>query len=150
MRHIDRHNDTQHVEDTVMSRHYLKIRRALAFVGILASTTSTAQMAVAQYTWVNPTTNSALWADPVNWSGGTAGTYPNAIGATALINAPMRTGGSGNFNLTMPASDVTVGSLTIDNTNHSNNFRSNFTNGGDSFRLIFENTGSNPAVYTET
>jgi autotransporter-associated beta strand protein len=90
-----------------------------------------------------------MWSDPAMWTGGAPSTYPNGVGVTATINAPTRTGGSGNYNLTMPANDVTVGSLTVDNTNHSNNFRSNFTNGGDEFRLIFENT-SGPATYTET
>ena len=132
-----------------MARHNSSWRLAFATLAILIATASSARVALAQYTWVNPTTNSALWADSVNWTGGTAGTYPNAVGATALFNAPFRTGGSGTFNLTMPASDVTVGSITVNNTNHSNNFRSNFTNGGDAFRLIFEDSDGT-ANYTET
>jgi autotransporter-associated beta strand protein len=132
-----------------MSFHYVQLRRATALVGILVAATSCAQLARAQYTWVQDTDNSGMWDDPAMWTGGEPSTYPNGVGVTATINAPTRTGGSGNYNLTMPASDVTLGSLTVDNTNHSNNFRSNFTNGGDEFRLIFENT-SGPATYTET
>jgi autotransporter-associated beta strand protein len=128
---------------------YLQVRQAIALMGILVAIASSAQLAHAQYTWVQDTDNSGMWADPAMWTGGTPSTYPNGVGVTATINAPTRTGGSGNYNLTMPASDVTVGSLTVDNTNHSNSFRSNFTNGGDEFRLIFENT-SGPATYTET
>ena len=129
--------------------HSLQFRGTFAFVVILVVTTTSAQQAGAQYNWVQDTDNSGMWADPAMWTGGAPSTYPNGVGVTATINAPTRTGGSGNYNLTMPASDVTVGSLTVDNTNHSNNFRSNFTNGGDEFRLIFENS-SGPATYTET
>jgi autotransporter-associated beta strand protein len=132
-----------------MSFNDVQIRRAIALVVILIAAAASAQPARAQYTWVQDTDNSGMWADPAMWTGGTPSTYPNGVGVTATINAPTRTGGSGNYNLTMPASDVTLGSLTVDNTNHSNNFRSNFTNGGDDFRLIFENT-SGPATYTET
>jgi autotransporter-associated beta strand protein len=132
-----------------MARNNSSWRLVFATSAILIATALGTQPALAQYTWVNPTTNSAPWADAANWTGGPAGTYPNGVGATALINAPTRTGGSGNFNLTMPMSDVTVGSLTVDNTNHGNNFRSNFTNGGDAFRLIFEDSDGT-ANYTET
>jgi autotransporter-associated beta strand protein len=113
----------------------------------------TAQNALAQYTFVQDTDNSGAWDDPAMWTGGPAGTFPNAVGATVLINAPTTTaplvGNVSTYSLAMPAANITVGELTIDNTNWTNTGRSNFTNGGNDFRLIFENT-SGPARYTET
>ncbi len=132
-----------------MARYISTWRLASATLGMLVVTACAAQNASAQYTWVQDTDTSGMWSDPAQWTSPPPDDYPNAVGATVLINAPFYPGGSGNYNLAMPASDVTVGELTVDNTNHSNNFRSNFTNGGDDFRLIFNNT-SGAARYTET
>jgi autotransporter-associated beta strand protein len=103
------------------------------------------------YAWVQDTNNSGAWDDPAMWTGGPAGTFPNGVGVTAVITAPTKIAPApaGNYNLAMPASDVTLSEFKIDNTNHANSFRSNFNNGGDAFRLIFESS-SGPARYTET
>ena len=69
--------------------------------------------------------------------------------ATALINSPIWTGTT-NYNLFLPAGDITVGELKIDNTNFANTYRTNFANGGAyNYRLVFQST-SGPAKYTET
>lgn len=133
-----------------MADYYSVSRFSTTTIAIVLSTVWSAQVAFGQYTFVQDTDNAGTWASAAQWTDGASNTtYPNAIGATVLINAPTRSGGSGTYNLAMPASDVTVGELKIDNTNYANTYRSNFTNGGDDFRLIFHNT-SGPAKYTET
>src|SRR3954451_14263401 len=137
-----------------------RIRRTIAMAGyysawrfsrisfaILLASSWSVRVALGQYTFVQDTDNTGSWSDPAQWTGGPAGTYPNAIDATVLINAPTRSGGSGTYNLTLPASDVTVGELKVDNTNYNDSYRSNFANGGG--HLKFQ-VSSGEAKYTET
>lgn len=131
-----------------MARDNLTRRLVSATLGIFIATAWTAEDASAQYTFVQDNDNAGMWNDPLQWTSPPPDDFPNAVGSVVRINAPTTTG-SGPYNLTMPASDITIGELTIDNTNHNNSFRTNFTNGGNPFRLIFSNT-SGPALYTET
>jgi hypothetical protein len=73
-------------------------------------------------------------------------TYPNGVGVTAQINQPIKTG-VGGYTLTMPATDVTIGQLTIDNTNDA--YATKLTIAGGGGRLIFEDS-SGTAKYNET
>ncbi|MEX2169994.1 MAG: autotransporter-associated beta strand repeat-containing protein [Pirellulales bacterium] len=130
-----------------MARNYSSWRLTSLMLGALVANAWITQVTLAQYTFIQDTDNNAAWDDVANWlDGGSNTTYPNAPDATALINAPTWTGAA-LYTLAMPATDVTLGALTIDNTNHANNFRSNFTNNGG--KLIFQST-SGPATYTET
>lgn len=120
---------------------------------MLGAALLTANVAQGQYTFVQDTDNAGMWSDPAQWTSPPPDDYPNAVGATVLINAPTRTG-SGNYNLTLPTNtapdppiDVIVGEIKIDNTNYANTYRTNFANGGG--RLIFE-ASSGAAKYTET
>jgi autotransporter-associated beta strand protein len=118
--------------------------RAILFVAVIAALPN---VAFSQYTFVQDNDNSGAWDDPTRWLDGASNTtYPNAPDATVTINAPTWTG-AGLYTLAMPSTDTTVGSLTIDNTNHANNFRTNFSNTGG--KLIFQ-SASGPAAFTET
>ena len=119
-----------------MALHKMTLRTAIASMGIVAATVWNAQIAMGQYTFVQDIDGGGNWDDVANWlDGGSNTTYPNAIGATALINQPIRSG-VGNYNLTMPATDVTVGTFTIDNTNDVYATRITMVNSGG--RLVFE------------
>jgi autotransporter-associated beta strand protein len=114
---------------------------------ILLATASSAQVALAQYTWVQATTSPVNWSDIARWTdGGTNTTFPNAVGATVLMNNPTRTG-TATLNIALPATDVTVGQIKIDNTGFGDTFSTRLTNGGG--KLIFE-TSSGPAKWIET
>lgn len=114
----------------------------------LVATACDTQITLGQYTFVQDTDNNGAWDDTARWLDGASNTtYPNAPDATVVINAPTWTPGGALYTLEMPATDVTVGDLTIDNTAHSNNFRTNFDNNGG--KLIFQST-SGPATFTET
>jgi autotransporter-associated beta strand protein len=133
-----------------MAGNYSVWRISRTTFAILLATAWSAQFARGQFTYVQDTDATGNWDFPVNWLDGASNTtYPNAVGATAVINAPIWTG-TGNYNLFLPAGDITVGELKIDNTNFANSYRTNFANGGaDNFRLVFQST-SGPAKYTET
>ncbi len=75
-------------------------------------------------------------------------TYPNGVGVTAQINQPIFNNGfPGTYTLDMPATDFTVGQLTIDNTNDDYAHKIIMKNHGG--RLIFEDP-SGTAKYIET
>src|SRR5215207_9893419 len=100
-----------------MAGYYSVWRFSRTTLAILLATACSSQLALAQYTWVQDTDGAGNWDDAANWLDGASNTtFPNAIGATALINQPIKSG-VGNYNLDMPATDVTVGTFTIDNTN---------------------------------
>ncbi len=130
-----------------MALHHSTWRLAISSLSIVAVIAYSAQFALGQYTFVQDTDNSGNWDDTTNWlDGGSNTTYPNAADATVLINAPTWPGPP-NYNLFLPATDITVGQITIDNTNYANTFRSNIaTTGG---HLVFQSTAG-PASYTET
>ena len=118
-----------------------------AFLFLLASAFGTS-LAFGQYTWVQDTDSVGSWDDPANWTGGTAGTFPNGVGVTALINQPLfNSGFPGTYTLTMPATDVTVGQLTIDNTNDDYAHKITMANNGG--RLVFDDP-SGTAKWIET
>ena len=119
-------------------------------LAILLATAWSAQAALGQYTFVQDTDNTGHWDFPESWLDGASNTtYPNAPGATVLINAPTWTGAA-TYNLLLPAANITVGELKIDNTNYADTYRTNIGEvGNDDFRLIFQST-SGPAKYTET
>src|SRR5262249_40088556 len=83
-----------------------------------------------------------------NWTGGTAGTFPNGVGVTALINQPVRSG-VGGYSLTMPAGDFTLGALTIDNTNDQYATKLTMLNNSLGSRLVFDDP-SGTAKWIET
>jgi autotransporter-associated beta strand protein len=131
-----------------MALHSSTWRHARTALSILLAAASLTPAARGQqYTFVQDTDNTGTWSDPAQWTGGPPGTFPNGADVKVLINAPTRSGGSGAYNLTLPATDVTVGEIKVDNTNYANTYRSNFANSGG--HLIFEST-SGPAKYTET
>jgi autotransporter-associated beta strand protein len=114
---------------------------------ILLATVCGAQVAFGQYTYVQDTDSVGAWSDVANWlDGGSNTTYPNGIGVTAQINQPIKSG-VGGYTLDMPATDVTVGQLTIDNTNDLYATKITMANHGG--RLVFEDS-SGTAKYTET
>src|SRR5258705_10979194 len=130
-----------------MALHKMTFRFAIASLGIVAVTVWNAQVAKGQYTFVQDTDGAGDWSDVANWlDGGSNTTYPNGIGVTAQINQPIKSG-VGGYTLTMPATDVTVGQLTIDNTNDL--YATKITVAGGGGRLIFADS-SGTAKYVET
>ena len=132
---------------------FSKMAARLATTALLIVTISFAgaQIALGQYTFVQDTDGVGDWSDLLNWdtdndSGTPNLSYPNGIGVTALINQPIKSG-FGGYTLDMPATDVTVGQLTIDNTNDVYGVK--LTVAGHGGRLIFEDS-SGTAKYIET
>lgn len=130
-----------------MATHKSNWRTVIASLSILAAIAFTGQVAHGQYTFVQDPDGVGNWDDPANWlDGGANTTYPNGVGVTALINQPIKAG-VGDYTLEMPAADVTVGTLTIDNTNYLYSTRIIMENNGG--RLVFEDP-SGTAKYIET
>jgi autotransporter-associated beta strand protein len=134
-----------------MAGYYSVWRISRTTLAILLAIACSAQMALAQYTFVQDTDGTGNWDDVLNWDTDNDPntpntTYPNGIGVTAQINQPIKSG-VGGYTLTMPATDVTVGQLTIDNTNDIYATKITMASGGG--RLIFEDS-SGTAKYVET
>jgi autotransporter-associated beta strand protein len=132
-----------------MAGYYSVWRFSRTTFAILLATVCSAQLALGQYTWVQDTDQAGNWADAANWlDGGSNTTYPNGIGVTAQINQLIWSGLVGNYTLTMPATDVTVGQLIIDNTNDDYVHKIIMANNGGG-RLVFEDP-SGVGKWTET
>jgi autotransporter-associated beta strand protein len=122
------------------------LRAAIILIAIAIA--CSAQIALGQYTFVQDTDSLGNWNDVANWlDGGSNTTFPNAVGATVLFNAPVKTPSTGTYTLTLPAADVTVGELKIDNTGFTNTSRIIFASGGG--KLVFQAI-SGAAKYIET
>jgi autotransporter-associated beta strand protein len=148
------HLDLQHLGDSVMSRHYLNGRRISTMLGIIAVAFFSAQLSLGQFSWVQDSDGAGNWDDPANWTGGPAGTFPDAAGATATFTQPVRTG-TGAYTVTLPdfggpAGTTIIGSLTIDNTGFANNANFNISPHSNGSILVFQSTTAAPATYTET
>ena len=130
-----------------MARYSIKRKISTALTIVLA-TVCIANVAFGQYTWVQDTDTSGSWNDPLNWTGGSAGTFPNGVGVTAQINQLIFNNGfPAQYTLNMPTTDVTVGQLTIDNTNDDYAHNIKMANNGG--RLIFDDP-SGTAKWIET
>jgi hypothetical protein len=136
-----------------MARHFSTRDLISTSSFILAALCCVQQSARAQYTWVTDTDNSASWAGPANWTSAT-NDYPNAVGATALMVAPLTvrsTNPTANYTIALPAAqNITVGQIKIDNTNFPNNYNVSFTQGAE---LDFQMNAADPTIqaqYIET
>jgi autotransporter-associated beta strand protein len=130
-----------------MAGYYSVWRFSRTTLAILLATACNAQLALGQYTRVQDSDGVGDWSDAANWlDGGSNTTFPNGIGVTALINQPIKSG-VGGYTLDMPATDVTVGTLTIDNTNDQ--YATKITMFNHNGRLVFEDP-SGTAKYIET
>jgi autotransporter-associated beta strand protein len=129
-----------------MAVYYSVWRFSRTTLAILLATVCSAQLALGQYTYVQDSDGVGSWDDINNWTPTPPATGPNAIGATVLINQPIKSG-VGGYTLDMPATDVTVGTLTIDNTNDQ--YATKITMAGHGGRLVFEDP-SGTAKYIET
>jgi autotransporter-associated beta strand protein len=129
-----------------MALHSSTWRRAISTLGVLAAIACVSQVAFGQYNWVQATGSTATWSDTTKWTGGAAGTYPNAVGATATLQNPTRTG-SGLLTITMPATDTTVGEIHFTNqSGFAYGTRTTLANAGG--KLIFQASSGN-AKWTE-
>src|SRR3954451_18495362 len=129
-----------------MAVYYSVWRFSRTTLAILLATVCSAQLALGQYTYVQDSDGVGSWDDINNWTPTPPATGPNAICATVLINQPIKSG-VGGYTLDMPATDVTVGTLTIDNTNDQ--YATKITMAGHGGRLVFEDP-SGTAKYIET
>ena len=131
-----------------MAIHHLTWRQAISSLGILAVVALSARIALGQYTFVQDTVATGNWTTTARWlDGGSNTTFPNAVDATVLFNAPIKNPSTGTYTLTLPATDVTVGQLKIDNTGFTNTSRIVFANSGG--KLVFQ-SASGLAKYIET
>jgi autotransporter-associated beta strand protein len=147
---VDRRSEltTHRIEESAMARFCTIWRYGFVTLIVLVAQSS-GRLALAQYTFVHDTAAAGTWDTPARWTGGPAGTYPNADGATVIFNQPIKDG-SGLYTLTLPNTltpDVTVGEITMNNAGFTNGTRTTIASGGG--KLIFQNT-SGPAKYTET
>jgi autotransporter-associated beta strand protein len=105
--------------------------------------------ALAQFTYIPTAATNSRWELPANWSGGPAGTFPNAVDASATLNLPLQVVPSAAYNLQLSStagSVFTIGSLTVNNS-ASSGFNTRIgANGNGS--LIFQSSAG-PATYTE-
>lgn len=130
----------------MMTKHFSWRLAVSSFVILVAIACST-HVAHGQYTWVTDSDGVGSWDDVANWTdGGSNNTFPNAVGATVLMNQPIKAG-VGMYTLDMPATDFTVGSFTLDNTNDQYATRVVMANHGG--RMVFEDP-SGTAKYIET
>lgn len=119
-----------------------------AIILIACATACHGAVPIGQYTFIQDTDSAGNWNDVANWTDGASNTtFPNSVGATVLFNAPIKNPSAGIYTLTLPATDVTVGELRIDNTGFTNSSRIFFGNGGG--QLVFQAT-SGAAKYIET
>ncbi len=131
-----------------MAGYYSVWRFYRITLAILLATACSAQLALGQYTFVQDNDSVGSWDDPANWTGGTAGTFPNGVGVTAQINQLVFNNGfPGTYTLDMPTTDVTVGQFTIDNTNDDYAHKITMINHGG--RLVFDDP-SGTAKWIET
>jgi autotransporter-associated beta strand protein len=125
-----------------------------ALMAVLAVGAAAPSKALAQYTW-NPTATAqqGQWTATARWTGGPAGTFPNAPDTTATFNLPLSGAPSGNYNVQISntaGTNVTVGGITVNNysdggINDVNNLR--FGANGNGTLTFQTTTGS--AFYTE-
>lgn len=129
-----------------VSRVHLSGQRAAAIATLLAAAPSVAS---AQYIWNPPGAQQGQWTAAARWTGGPAGTFPNAVDATATFNTPLSTAGTGNFNVQVSntaGTIVTAGAVTV---NHSdaNTFNTRFGANGNGTITLQSSLG--PATWTE-
>ncbi len=129
-----------------MAGYYSVWRFSRTTLAILLATACSAQLAHGQYTFVQDSDGVGSWDDVNNWSPTPPAGGPNAIGATAQINQPIKVG-VGGYTLDMPTTDVTVGTFTIDNTGDA--YATKITMAGHGGRLVFEDP-SGTGKYIET
>jgi autotransporter-associated beta strand protein len=93
-------------------------RNRLASLALGASTFLSANGAHAQYVYVPSSGATGRWDQTARWTGGPAGTVPNAVDASATLNLPLQTTPSGAYNLQLSntaGSNFTIGSLIVNN-----------------------------------
>ena len=98
---------------------------------------------------MNTTAQSGNWNASARWTGGLAGTFPNAIDATATLTQPLSTAPSGVYNVQIsgtPGQAITIGGLTVNNSSASTG---NLRIGGNGDGTITFQSSSGPAFYTE-
>jgi autotransporter-associated beta strand protein len=90
----------------------------LAPLALGAASFLSVNSAEAQYVYVPSSNATGRWEQAARWTGGPAGSVPNAIDATAILNLPLQTTPSAAYNLQLSntaGSNFTVGSLTVNN-----------------------------------
>jgi len=121
----------------------------LSLLAAFAALALAPSVASAQYIWNPSNNNNGQWVQANRWTGGPAGTFPNAVDEIATFNIPLSTAGSGNFNVQIsntPGTSVTVGHVTI-NHDSENTFNTRFgANGNGTITL---ESSSGPATWTE-
>src|SRR3954468_6622299 len=68
-----------HFKETAMAGYFLIKRQTIGMLAFLLIATCGGPSALAQYVFVQDTDNAGSWSDPAQWTGGAAGTYPNAV-----------------------------------------------------------------------
>jgi fibronectin-binding autotransporter adhesin len=132
-------------------KHVSRVTTSAWMIAGAAMFGAAAKNASAQYSWVNTSNQTGNWNATARWTGGPAGTFPNAADATATFNLPLSTAPSGNYNVQLSntaGQSITVGGITVNNyagTNDTANLR--FGANGNGTLTFQTSTGS--AFYTE-
>jgi autotransporter-associated beta strand protein len=108
-----------------------------------------AATAHAQYIYAPTTGQSGNWNDSKRWTGGSDGTFPNAVDATATFSLPASTAPTGNYNVQLSntaGQSITVGAITVNNSAATTGSLRFGANGNGT--LTFQSS-SGPATYTE-
>lgn len=127
----------------------LRIPSLLRALPALAVIVASAPAAWAQYTYVPSNNQNGNWNATARWTGGPAGTFPNAVDATATIATPASTNPTANYNLQLsntPGQSITVGAITI---NHGATATFNTRVGANGNGTLTFQTSAGPATYTE-
>ena len=133
-----------------MARYHFSIRWLVAFAAVLCALLATRAALAATYTFQQDSDEAGVWPIGAMWDGGGVA-FPNAIGDVAVFNQPVTTSGvpSGAYKLSLNNQAITVGNLTVNNSN----FNSwTFQIGNDDLldgSLTFENTAGNAAELHE-
>ena len=101
---------SRHNRKSLVSKRW-RTALALMAAGLMAPS-----VGWAQYTYVPTANQTGNWNTAARWVGGPAGTFPNAVDATATVDVPASTAPSGNYNIQISSTAgaaVTIGSLTV-------------------------------------
>jgi len=134
---------TQHKNSSIMQ---FVLSARYRYLGLLATLLLAApRVSHAQHTYVPTPGQSGTWNTSARWTGGPAGTFPNAAGAIATIDHPASLAPSGNYNLQL-GQNIAIGSLTV---NQSATAAGTLRLGANGSGTLTFQAASGTASYTE-
>lgn len=134
-----------------MARYISTWRAGMVAVVFIGAALGGQSARASAFDFVADTDDNDLWTNAARWtltSG--SGTFPNGVGDTATFQQPVTSPapGSGTYTLGLNGQNITVGTLTVNNS-LSNPFLTQIGTGDTDGMLIFQNTGSANAELSE-